>query len=233
MSLLTLIQDATDELQIRRPSAVVGSSDAEVQHLFRLAKKEGLELPKRGEWQQLRTQSTFTTVATEVQTGMVPSDLVRFINETFWNRSARRQLKGPLTSQDWQTLKAMSSSPIVDCYTFYGSDILVQPVPDAGQTFAFEYISSKYCQSSGGTAQTVWTADTDTGRIPEELFTLGIIWRFLKATGQPYADEQATYEGQIRQYLIGNKPKVTLDMSGGWGERRPGIYVPEGYWNIT
>ena len=234
MTLLTLVQDAAAEIGIRRPSAVVGSSDVEVIKLLRYAKKEGKELPIRGEWQQLRTQSTFTSLATETQTGMVPSDLARFVNETFWNRSARRRFYGPLNSQDWQTLKAMSSSPIVDTFTYYGSDILIQPVPTAGETYAFEYISTKYCASSGGTAQTVWTADTDTGRIPEELFTLGIIWRFKQGEGVPYQVDQANYEAQVRQYLTGNKPKRTVDMSGGndWG-RVPGIYVPEGSWNIT
>lgn len=234
MTLLSLLQDAADEIGIRRPAAVVSSADTEVQKLLRYAKKEGLELPKRGEWQELRTPSTFTSLATETQTGMVPSDLARFVNETFWNRSARRRLFGPLNSQDWQTLKAMSSSPIVDTFTFYGSNILIQPVPTAGETYAFEYISSKYCQSSGGTAQTVWTADDDTARIPEEVFTLGVIWRFLAGEGLPYQQAQATYEKQIAQYLTGNKPKRTVDMTGGgdYG-RAPGIYVPEGYWNIT
>lgn len=234
MTLLSLTQDAADEIGIRRPTSVIGSSDPEVQKLLRYAKKEGKELPKRGEWQELRTPSTFTSVATETQTGMVPTDLARFVNETFWNRSARRMLFGPLNSQQWQTLKAMSSSPIVDTFTYYGNNILIQPVPAAGQTYAFDYITRNYCADAGGTPLAVWTADTDVGRIPEEIFTLGIVWRFLQGEGLPFQTAQATYETQIRQYLTGNKPKRTVNMAtGGEWNRYPGIYVPEGYWNIT
>lgn len=232
MSLLTIIQDAAKEMKLRVPASVISNPDVEVVDMLRFAQRLGRELPLRGEWQNLRTPSTFTSLAQEEQTGMVPSDLARFVNETFWNRTRKRPLQGPMNAQQWQTIKSWTTSPVQDTFTVYGTNIHVNPIPPAGETFAFEYITTKFCQSSGGTAQTSWLADTDTGRIPEELFTLGIVALYLRSEGQPGAvDAEARYEKQIRQYLTGDGPKGTISLAGSpeYG-RYPGIVIPEGYW---
>lgn len=234
MSLLSICIDAADQIGLRRPSSVIGNSDPEVQQLLNYAQLEGKELVTRGDWNGLRTPTTFTSLAQQEQTGMVPTDLARFINETFWNRSRKRPLMGPVTPQQWQNIQAWTTSPLQDTFTVYGNDIYVTPAPPAGETFAFEYVSSKFCQSSGGTAQTSWLADTDTGRIPEELFALGISYRFLEQAGQGrFQALQAKYEARIKQLLQNDQPRRTINMSMApeYG-RYPGIVVPEGYWMV-
>ena len=37
-------------------------------------------------------------------------------------------------------------------------DILINPAPSAGHTFAYEYMSKNWCESSGGTDQAAWAA---------------------------------------------------------------------------
>jgi hypothetical protein len=234
MSLLTICQDAADQIGLRRPASVIGNNDREFRQLLNYAQLEGKELPTRGEWQGLRTPSTFTSLASEVQTGMIPTDFARFINETFWNRSRRRPLMGPVTSQQWQNIKAWTTSPLQDTFTVYGNDIYITPAPPAGQTLAFEYVSSNFCKSSVNVLQSAWAADTDTARIPEELFSTGIAWRFLEQAGQPrYVALQAKYETRVRQLLTNDQPRRTISLSQApeYG-RYPGIIVPEGYWPV-
>jgi hypothetical protein len=234
VSLLTIIQDAAKEMKLGVPASVIGNPDVEVVDMLRFAQRLGRELPLRGEWQTLRTPSTFTSLAQEEQTGMVPTDLARFINETFWNRSRKRPLQGPMDAQQWQTIKSWTTSPTQDTFTVYGSNIHINPVPPAGETFAFEYITNQFCRSAGGVAQASWLADTDTARIPEELFTLGIVSLYLRSEWQPGAvDAEARFEKQVRQYLTSDGPKRTVSMAGGseYG-RYPGIVVPEGYWMV-
>jgi hypothetical protein len=233
MSLLTICIDAADQTGQRRPASVIGNSDPIIQQFLNYAQLEGKRLPTRGEWQGLRTPATFTSLASEVQTGMIPTDFARFINETFWNRSRRRPLQGPVTPQQWQNIQAWTTSPVQDTFTVYGSDIYITPAPPAGQTLAFEYVSSNFCKSAGGTLQSSWLADTDTARIPEEIFSLGIAWRYLEKIGQGRAQQlQAEYETRIKQLLTNDQPrrKISLSEAPEYG-LRPGIAVPEGYWN--
>lgn len=234
LTLLQICQAVADKVSIPRPAAVVGSQLPEVQSLLFFAVEEGGEVIKKGYWQGLRTERTFTSVATETQTNMIPSDFDRFVNETFWNRSRRRPLFGPATPQEWQNIKAWTTSPVQDTFTVRGSNILIAPVPAAGQTFAFEYISKNYCQSSGGTSQSIWTADTDTPRLPDDIFVRGITWRYKQSIGQPWENDFGAYEAQIKRYLTSDTPKRTISMSqtsvGMNG--RPGVVVPEGDWSI-
>jgi len=233
MTLLTLCQDAADQLGISRPNSVYGNAATEVRKLLRYANQEGRQLRRRGDWQALRVEQTFTSVATEAQTStMVPSDLDHFCNETFWNRTQKRMFNGPLSPREWQALKATTGSVINETFSYRGTIFYISPVPTAGHSFAYEYISTKFCASTGGVAQTAFAADTDTTRLDEELFILGIIWRFKKGEGQPWQDDFAEYDFQVETALKLESPKRTLDMSQMGRRHMPGmIGVPEGSWS--
>lgn len=232
MTLLSIIQGACDRSGLSRPPAVVSSTDQQVRELLALANEEGLQLSRRHDWQKLTKEATFTSVATETQTAMVPSDLDRFVNGTFWNRSQRRQFVGPLSPQEWQQIKAMTTGPIPENFRFRGSNILIQPVPTAGETFAFEYVSTQWCESSGGTDQSEWAADTDVALLPERLFVLGVTWRFKQLKGLPFTEDLAMYDGQVNQAILRDRPMRVLNMASASRDRRPGIFVPDGDWNL-
>ena len=232
MSLLTLIQDACDLIPLARPSSVIGSTAQEVRELLGVAQEEGLELSRRYDWQKLTKEKTFTSVATETQTSMVASDLDRFVAETFWNRSKRRPFRGPVTAQEWQQVKSWTTSPVPEIFRYRGSDILVQPVPTAGDTFVYEYISTQWCESSGGTDQSAWAADADVGLLPERLMKLGIIWRWKAMKSFPFETDYQLYESQVQQAILRDKPQRTVNMALGERTRRPGIVVPDGDWAV-
>lgn len=232
MTLLTIVQGACDRIGLARPAAVLSSSEQQVRELLALANEEGLELSRRADWQALCKEQTFTSVATETQTSMLPSDFDRFVPDTFWNRSKRRPFKGPVTPQEWQEIKAWTTAPLPEIFVYRGNNILVQPVPSAGDTFAYEYVSKNWCESSGGTDQDAWAADTDVGLLPERLIILGIVWRWKSMKGLPAADDATTYDVQVRQALLRDRPYRTISMAMGSRQRRPGIAVPDGDWNL-
>jgi hypothetical protein len=233
LTLLTIAQDAADQVGIVRPSVVYGNSAVEVRKLLRYANQAGRHLCKL-DWQELRTEQTFTSLAAETQTAMVPSDLDHFIDETFWNRTRKRPLYGPKTPQEWQAIKGSVTSAVVDSFAYRGTDILINPTPTAGHTFAFEYISTKFCQSAGGVAAVAWAADDDTARISEELFTLEIVWRYKHGEGLPYQDDFNVCE-EFKKKLFGqDSPRRTLGMAAdrmAW-PGTPGVMVPEGSWSV-
>ena len=232
--MLTIIQNAAARLGIPQPSAVIGTADTQVRQLFGLAQQEGHELARMGQWQALTKEKTFTATATETQSSVLPDDFSWMIEGSFWNRTANRRVSGPLDPQKWQALKTGLFVSIWDAYRLRGDDLLMNPTPNAGDSMAFEYVSSYWCTSADGvTERAEWAADDDIAKIREELLTLGVIWRFLKAKGLDYSEAFRTYQMEITRDMGRDGGTRILDMAydqGGSGAFDP--YVPEGNWTL-
>jgi hypothetical protein len=234
MSLLQLIQGVCNSpgIGIPAPSAVVNSTDRAIKELLELAQQEGRELADRAAWQAITTEKTFTSVAAETQTSAIPSDFNWMVPDTFFNRTKTRRFIGPLTPQQWQTQKAQSVSTVTDYYRIRGNNILVIPTMAAGDTCAYEYVSLNFCESSGGTDQSAWAADTDVGLLDEKLMKLGIIWRYKKGKGLDYAEDFQTYEVKVTQAIARDGARTKLDFANGMMDLRPGIGIPDGSWSL-
>jgi hypothetical protein len=235
MSLLSLVQSAARRVGIPSPNVVATATDATVLLMLELAQEEGRQLARYGDWRALRKEKTFTTVAAETQTDTpIPTDFAGFIDGTFWNRSRRERLFGPATAQEWQSWKSQSTFPIYGTFYLRGTSLLIQPTPTAGETVAYEYRSSYWCQSSGGTAQEAWAADTDTGILSEYLMALGLIWRFKQTRGMEWQPDFSKYEFEVQQALSADQPRRILNMSQGGLSVDPirGVTTPEGYWSL-
>jgi hypothetical protein len=234
MTLLTICTDAVDRIAVTLSGATVFSNAGDTARQMRaLANQEGKELMRRGSWEKLTKEVTFTSIAQETQTGVIPSDYDHMLNETFYNRTRKRQVTGPLSPRDWQAQKSILATVLYDSYRIRGGDVLMIPVPPAGDTYAFEYISNKWVLDAGDVEKAAFTADTDTAILDEELITLGVIWRFLKAKGFDYAEAFRTYELQVSQALARDGSKRTLNFTQqiNYGRPRyPG--VQDGNWNL-
>lgn len=228
MTLLTLIQNVAVKAGISQPDTVISNLNVEVQELLAFAQEEGRELCGRTNWQMLRTEKVFSALAQESQTAMIPSDFHHFVNQTFWNRTRRLPLKGPYSPQDWQRLKATSSHPSVNCFTYRGGNILITPSPTLNDTLAYEYISNTFCQTSGAVAQAAWAADTDTGILSEALMELGTLLRWKMAKGLPFDTDMAKYETQVTLTAGYDSPLSTTHMAG--NGMMYGFEAPEGDW---
>jgi len=231
MSLLTIVQNAATKIGVSRPDTVINNTSDEVGELLSFAKTEGKELMRRFDWQILRKEKTETTVATEEQTAL-PSDFDRFVNETFWNRTRKHPLYGPLTPQQWQRIKTWNSSPVTDSFTYRGNKILINPVPAAGETIAYEYISKNFCQSYALVAQSTWAADTDIGILDEHLMELGLVVRFKMSKGLDAGADLAEYDTQVMIAIGSESPKRTLNMTSCGNEYSRGIVIQEGDWPL-
>jgi len=93
----------------------------------------------------------------------------------------------------------------------------LDPTPASGVSMVYEYVSKNWCQSSGGSGQTAWAADTDTGILDEYLIELDTLWRVLNRMGMAYAEEKEEAEQQIELALAGDggAPKLSLNSSTG------------------
>lgn len=225
MTLLTMLNGVADECGVARPQTVIAGTDATTRRLLTMANREGRSLAKL-DWPVLRKEKTFTSTAAETQTSAVPSDWSRFTDRTFWNRTLTQALSGPLSPQEWQAAKALTNAN-VNSFTYRGVDILITPNPTAGQTMAYEYFSKNWCQSSGAVGQVVWTADTDTGILDEDLMARGVTWRFKKASGMEWVADFNDYMKEVRMAFTQSGPAANFDMAGDtWAGPPPGVYTP-------
>lgn len=233
MTLLSIVQNAADILAVTRPSSAVTANDTTARVLLVCAQREGKALSRRWTWAALTKSNTFTSTATEVQTGAIPSDFDRMLADSFFNRTIKRPVRGPLTAQEWETQKALTAAVLFDAYRIYDGELHMYPTPSAGWTYAFGYVSNKWCESSGGTAQAEWAADSDVALLDEELMTLGVIWRFKQSRGLDFAADQMLYEREVMQATQRDGSRRTLmfgEAVDWYAPRVPG--VPEGSWSL-
>lgn len=205
MTLLSICQAVADEVSVDRPVAVVGSALPTAQKLLRYANKAGTALMKKVAWQVLRKERAFTSIASETQTGILPSDFDRFCPETFWNRSAQELISGPVSSTEWQSKKASGYSGPPK-FAYRGGDVLVIPALGAGSSLAFEYVSKNWCQSNDSVPQAAWAADTDTGIIDEELIIRGTKFVYLTDEGLPNGQAGNDFDDYFNMLLTNDQP---------------------------
>jgi hypothetical protein len=214
VTLLTIVTGACDRLNLPVPTTVMTNNTETIRVLRGYAQEEGKELSRRAPWQKLTKEHTFTTIASADQgTSSVPSDLGWIKPDTVFNRTRRRKVVGPLDDQQWQQIQASLTTMVDPGFRIRGGTMLITPTPPAGETVAYEYVSDQWCESSGGTDQSAWAGDTDVALLDEELFTLGLIWRFRKAKGLSYDEDFLTYEKAINERMLkdGVRPRLTSD----------------------
>lgn len=214
MTLLAIVQAACDRLNLPEPTIVMTSTVESVRTLRGFALEEGRELARRTAWQRLTREHSFPTIATGDQgASSVPGDLGWIKPDTVFNRTRRRQMLGPIDDAEWQRAQASLIVAADPSFRIRGGTMLISPTPPAGETVAYEYVSNRWCQSAGGSDQSEWLADDDVPILDEELFTLGLVWRFRKAKGLDYAEDFRTYEARLAEAMLrdGVRPRLSGD----------------------
>ncbi len=236
MSILTVIQYVCGRTGVPVPNTVLGTTDQQVLQMLRLLEEEGVDLASRGPWQGITFEATHTTTAAEDQGAVttIASNGFNYIkNGTFWDRSSKLPILGPLSDQEWQTLKGLSTTGPRYHYRIRGGKLLINPTPTASLSWAFEYVSKNWILGVDGTTyKQYFTLDTDTILLPETLVLMGLRWRWKKEKGMDYAEDFRTYETQVKDALGRDGGKKTLSMAGGQAQARPGIFVPDMSWNL-
>lgn len=235
MTLLELCRKVAGRTGIPVPSGVVSSNDKQVVQLLGLLEELLDELTSNGYWESANSTATFTTVAQEDQGAMATIAPVGFkgvVKKTFYNRTLRLPFYGPMTPQQWQALKALPQTGPFYKYRIDGGHLLVNPVPPAGHSCAFEYYSSWVVLAADGVTRRQYpTADNDTFLLDDQLLLSGLRWKWKYEKGLEYAEDFRRYEelkmaGTLREDV---QPQIVMD--GGMEDFKPGIFVPWGNWN--
>ena len=217
MSLLTIAQNVADFTGFERPTTVVGNSDPIARQLLVFINREGKQLMRSHNWPILLKEHTFST-ANGTQSYDLPSDYDRSVGDTIYNRSDLEQMVGPITPQQFQNDRhGVASVGITQRFRLKPSSNALKfditPTPSATETIGFEYVSSHWNQTSGGSSQVAMAADTDTGILDETIIEMGVTWRFKQAHGLTYDEDFRQYQLEVRQAISrsGGAPIIQLD----------------------
>jgi hypothetical protein len=101
----SIINDAAIEIGLAPVADPYTSTDPNYIQMCGLLKSVGRELVHQRQWNHLRGEHTFTTVLGQ-SVYPLPDDYHNMIDQTWWNRTNRLPLGGPMSAQEWQYLKA-------------------------------------------------------------------------------------------------------------------------------
>lgn len=223
MSLLTICQKAARKLSIVPPTAITSAtSNKDAMLLYELAQEEGYELSRRAQWSALRKEHTFTTLAADSQgAASIPDDYSFYVMETFFDRTQRREVFGPMSPAEWQTYKSRLIVPSDPHFIERGSELLMAPEQAAGHLMAYEYISTNWARSASGDEQSEFLADNDTHIWKsDEILKRGVIWRWKKQKSLNYEDERENYERMVADEIMRDGSKPVIQMAGSRTIRR-------------
>lgn len=236
-TLLQICQDFFGERALAVPQAVYASTDPQVLQLKRILETSLENLVTRGRWQELTHEATLVTLALEDQGNietLCPNGYGYAIGDTFWDRTNKLPLVGPMSSLDWQALKAWVVTGPRYQFRLRNNKLLVTPAPTVGYDWRFEYVG-RYAitDTTGATFKDRFTVDSDLIQLPRAIVNADLTWRWKKEKGISYAEDFATAERMIVD-AVGRSggQKATLYLDPPSNDAQPGISVPL-FTNIT
>lgn len=212
MTLLSICQQIANDVGVTAPSSIISNTDETAVRLLASLQAAGKSLAsgklelngqfiKNHNWSALRKEFTFNTVANTSSYAIstaIGADFSKLLVDTKWDRTNNWPIR-VYNPEEWQLAKGYSIASAQARMSMIKREayLLIDPTPSDVYSIYGEYISKNWCQSSGGTGKTVWTADTDTGVIDEDLLTLEGKWRFLNKLGESYSEEKLEAERAI------------------------------------
>lgn len=216
MTLAEMCEAALQEIGWAVPASFIGNSDDDAVQCVALANRTGRQLSKTVRWEYPLKTYTFSTVNGTLEYAL-PSDFQSFAFMTEWDRTNYEKMLGPATPAQWQELNSgLITVTTVRWFRISESKFRIYPTPTTADTIAYEYYSNQWCESSAGTGQTSFAADTDVSLLDDDLMTMGIKWRFLKAKGQAYQEELREYEQLLASCKADDGDRGIIRFGGGF-----------------
>jgi hypothetical protein len=165
----------------------------------------------------------------------LPSDWLKQIPQTEWDRTNRWPMLGPKSPQEWQSFKSgiVYAGPRERFRIQLGA-LQISPPPPNGLQFAYEYISSAWVIGSGGVAQQNFAADTDTTVYDDSLMVVGLKMRWLRAKGLDYSVELSEFNTLLSTIKGQDKSAPKLSLSPIMGSIfLSNANLPDGNWSAS
>jgi hypothetical protein len=216
MSVLSIIQSHCRLHALSVPTSVIGSTDTGVLQLLEVLTSTLEEIVTESKFNVTTQEATFTTIAGEDQgemTTLAPNGYNSAIFETFYDRTQRMSLRGPLTETEWQEVKALPLTGTPYSFRIRLNHLYLMPAPSTPvSTIAFEYMSSWCVKSSVGVLKSGITADDDVFVFPDNILKRGVAFRWKQIKGLPYQADETQYYNLLNNYIAKDKVKRRINV---------------------
>jgi hypothetical protein len=236
MSVLSLIQSHCRRHALNSPTSVISATDTTTIQLYEDLLQVIDQIVQQSKFGVATREALWTATATEDQgalTTLAPYGMIAIINKTLWDRTNRRPLYGPISEQDWQSLKALPNPGPWYKYRLRGGHFLVNPAPSGTlPTFVFEYTSSwAFTDSSGGTPKATPTLDSDLCVIPDRILRAGLAYYWKRDQGLPYQADETEFYQLLNNFIATNKTGQVINVANPSPvDLKPGIMIPLANW---
>lgn len=237
MTALSIVQRHCQANALSVPTGLVGSTDSGVVQFLALLNDVIQEIVQESKFNVITYETVFTVIAAEDQGAMetlAPYGYQFAYFETFYDRTLRRALYGPLNETEWQQIKAIPNPGPFYKFRIRQDHLLINPAPTAPlSTIAFEYASSYAVVSNAGTPKALVSEDTDNFVFPENILYRGLAFYWKRAKGLPYQSDEVQYYNLLNNYIARDKVKRRINVADPYPkDLSPGIFVPSGNWNV-
>ena len=237
MTVLSMIQSVCQLHALAVPTSVIGNTTTTTIQMYAILDEVIEELVKESKFNVTTQEAVFISIAAQDQgamTTLATKGYTWAYLETFFDRTLRRSLYGPLTETEWQEIQALPNPGPFYKFRIWQDHLWINPAPTTPfSTIAFEYASSWAIKSAGGTLKAAITADTDVCVFPEDILKRGVIARWKQIKGLPYQYDEEKYYALLNNYIARDKVKRRIDLSHPQPvDIRPGVFVPSGNWNV-
>lgn len=234
LTVIQLVTEFTDKMNLPTPSAVVGAADKSSKQYLAALKALIRDLG-RNRWMQQRAQATITAVNVSLQgtfTELFGAGFLSLIKDTFWSVDKQLPVNGPLTPQAYQTLVQLGTNGPEYQYYVEGTSLYIIPAPATNEEFSVFFETAYGVLGSNGVFKALPESDEDTFIYPDEPMMLGFEYHWLRIKGEAYDDAFVDYMNSVaasKAAMTG--PTLQLDSQP--INRRPGIFIPPGNWAVS
>jgi hypothetical protein len=185
MSLLTIAKAIAINVSIQPPTTVLANSSPDAMKIVQFTQEAGAELARRVDWRALHKTTTLTGTGANDALPL-PVDFARLSEGGSVNG-----LRVGLSEDEWNSLTPEMGTPRFGFLS--GNTLSFYPYLAFGATETVQWQSANWCSSNSAT----WADDSNTALVPEDLVTLGAIWRWRRHHGSDFQDYMAEYEAAL------------------------------------
>lgn len=238
MNILQVVNAFCHRTALPVQSAMATSQDDQALQLMGLANEILDDLGERKAWTMLHTEALFTTLAAEDQGALATlasGGYTSIMDGVLFDRTNGQYILGSVSPLQWQAAKANLASISDTQYREMQGHLYLTPAPAAGDTVAFEYVTSYPVVDNSAapvlTSKAYFTHDSDTYLYPDKLLILGLRWLWKREKGIRYGEEFRNYESAVLNFMGKDGGKQAIDMSG---DSKPamGVNVPDRSWPL-
>ena len=208
MTLQEMLNQALNECGFSTYNLFVGASEPEPLQVLGLAQRELMDL-SRSNWQVL--EKTYEIELTGADSYPLPADYRKFIFDTAFSNTHRMSF--PASDSAWSYYKISGRDGGGRYMMRIVNNRLEVMSQDIGTKIRVHYFSKAAVLKDNGLMKTRFESNNDMIVLDDDLFMMGVIWRFNRAKGLEWESLKADYRRHRRNLLGTDRSSQTIVMT--------------------